>query len=212
MDCSPPCPSVHGIFQARRLEWVAISSSRRSSQPRDRTQVSCIGRQILSHCVTREAHILLVGFKLVTFFSSAQFNNFSYTSNVFHCLQLENVEAKERFKKYNKNGIILPVPVSCFSSCNILSMLLSVNMWTVRSSHIFLLNNFIIIFGCAGSLQLHGLFSTCRMRASHSDGFSWGAQAQQMWLTGLVAVQHVGLSQIKGQTRVSCSGRWSLDH
>ena len=36
MDCSPPGSSVHGILQARTLEWVAISSSRGSSQPRDR--------------------------------------------------------------------------------------------------------------------------------------------------------------------------------
>ena len=42
MDCSLPGSSVHGIFQARVLEWVAISFSRRSSQPRDWTRVSCI--------------------------------------------------------------------------------------------------------------------------------------------------------------------------
>ena len=42
MDYSPPGSSIHGILQARILEWVAISSSRGSSQPRDRTQVSCI--------------------------------------------------------------------------------------------------------------------------------------------------------------------------
>ena len=35
MDCSPPGSSVHGIFQARILKWVAISFSRGSSQPRD---------------------------------------------------------------------------------------------------------------------------------------------------------------------------------
>ena len=35
MDCSPPGSSVHGIFQARKLEWVAISFSRRSSRSRD---------------------------------------------------------------------------------------------------------------------------------------------------------------------------------
>ena len=39
--------SVHGIFQARILEWLAIFSSRGSSQPRDRTHVSCTGRWIL---------------------------------------------------------------------------------------------------------------------------------------------------------------------
>ena len=46
MDCSPPGSSVHGILQKRIMEWVAISSSRGSSQPRDRTHVSCIGWQV----------------------------------------------------------------------------------------------------------------------------------------------------------------------
>ena len=51
-DCSS---SVHGISQARILEWVTISYSRGASQPRDQTWVSCIGRQILYHWATREA-------------------------------------------------------------------------------------------------------------------------------------------------------------
>ena len=42
MDCSPPGSSVHGILQARILEWVAISYSRGSSQPMDQTYVSYI--------------------------------------------------------------------------------------------------------------------------------------------------------------------------
>ena len=42
MDCSLQGSSVHGIFQAGVLEWGAIAFSRGSSQPRDRTQVSCI--------------------------------------------------------------------------------------------------------------------------------------------------------------------------
>ena len=42
IDCSPPGFSVHGVFQARILEWVAISFSKGSSPPRDRTQVYCI--------------------------------------------------------------------------------------------------------------------------------------------------------------------------
>ena len=42
MDCSPPGSSGHGIFPARILESVAISSSRGSSQPKDRSCVSCI--------------------------------------------------------------------------------------------------------------------------------------------------------------------------
>ena len=56
LDCSPPGSSVHGISQARILEWVAISFSKGSSPPRDQTRVSCIGRWILHHQATREAH------------------------------------------------------------------------------------------------------------------------------------------------------------
>ena len=50
MDCSPAGSSVHGIFQARILEWVVISYFRGSSRPRDQTRVfwvSCIDRKIL---------------------------------------------------------------------------------------------------------------------------------------------------------------------
>ena len=55
MDCSLPGSSVHGIFQARILEWVAIFSSRGSSQPKDQTRPSCsscTGRQILYQWAT----------------------------------------------------------------------------------------------------------------------------------------------------------------
>ena len=55
VDCSPPGSSVHGIFQARILEWVAISFSRGSSQPRDQTQVFRIVGRCFKLCVTREA-------------------------------------------------------------------------------------------------------------------------------------------------------------
>ena len=54
MDCSPPGSSVHGIFQARMLEWVAISSSRGSSPATEGTHVSSILRQILHHWATWE--------------------------------------------------------------------------------------------------------------------------------------------------------------
>ena len=50
-NCSPPGSSVHAILQARILEWVAMPSSRGSSQPRDGTHVSCLGRRVLYHLV-----------------------------------------------------------------------------------------------------------------------------------------------------------------
>ena len=58
MDCSLPASSVHGILQARILESVATYFSRGSSQPRDRTDVSCvswIGRWIIYHWTTWKA-------------------------------------------------------------------------------------------------------------------------------------------------------------
>ena len=62
VDCSLPGSSVHGVFQARILEWVAIPFSRGSARSRNQTRVSCIsciGRQILYHCIIWEAHGLL---------------------------------------------------------------------------------------------------------------------------------------------------------
>ena len=55
IGCSLLGSSVHGILQARILEWVATSSFRRSSWPRDWTCVSCFGRQILYYWATWEA-------------------------------------------------------------------------------------------------------------------------------------------------------------
>ena len=55
VDCSLAGSSLHGILQARVLEWVAISFSRVSSQPRDQTRVSCIVGRCFNLWATREA-------------------------------------------------------------------------------------------------------------------------------------------------------------
>ena len=63
MDCNPPGSSVHGIFQARILDWVAMPSFRISSPPRNQTRVSCVscisctGKRILYHQLTWDAYI-----------------------------------------------------------------------------------------------------------------------------------------------------------
>ena len=62
-SCSPPGSSVHGILQARILEWVAIPFSRGFSWPRDQTHISCLGRQILYHRATWEATYLVMQFR-----------------------------------------------------------------------------------------------------------------------------------------------------
>ena len=76
MNCNLPGSSVRGILQARTLEWVAMPSSRESSQlwessqPRDRTHISCyscIGRWVLYHCSIWEAWSLeLIYFAYMT--------------------------------------------------------------------------------------------------------------------------------------------------
>ena len=83
------------------------------------------------------------------------------------------------------------------------------------------------IFGCVGSsflcegfLQLRRAGATLHRgaRASHYRGLSCcgaqapDAQAQQLWLTGLVAPRHVGSSQTRARTRVPCIGRQTLNH
>ena len=57
---SPSGSSIHGISQARILEWVAASFYRGSSRHMDQTQISCIGRWILYHWATREAWISFI--------------------------------------------------------------------------------------------------------------------------------------------------------
>ena len=66
MDCSLPGCSAHGVFQARILEWVAISSSRKSFWPRDWTHVSCVS------CIERQ--ILYCWEKVLLLFSYGEAN------------------------------------------------------------------------------------------------------------------------------------------
>ena len=55
MDCSPPGSFLHGILQARILEWVAIPFSRGSSRSRDQSWISCIAGRFFTVWATREA-------------------------------------------------------------------------------------------------------------------------------------------------------------
>ena len=59
VDCSLPSSPIHGILQARILEWVAISFSRGSSLPRDRTRVSYTGGRRFNFWASREAQDLI---------------------------------------------------------------------------------------------------------------------------------------------------------
>ena len=67
MDCSPPGSSVHGILQARILEWVAIPFSRGPSQPRDQIQVSCIAGRLFTIWATGKPAFLSTWYFLTSF-------------------------------------------------------------------------------------------------------------------------------------------------
>ena len=92
MDCSLPGSSVHGILQARMLEWVAIPFSRGSSWPRDWTWISCvIAGRFFTVWATREAHLVyrlyvktcLVVWTLISCVDSASHLNFLSLSFFF---------------------------------------------------------------------------------------------------------------------------------
>ena len=98
------------------------------------------------------------------------------------------------------------------------------NFFFFFSTFIFI---YLFIFGCVGSsflcegfLQLWQAGVTLHRgaRACHYRGLSCcgaqapDAQAQQLWLTGLAAPQHVGSSQTRARTRVPCIGRQILNH
>ena len=93
--------------------------------------------------------------------------------------------------------------------------------------HTFFFFNYLFIYGCVwssflceGFLQLRQAGATLYRgaRASHYHGLSCceaqapDAQAQQLWLTGLIAPRHVGSSQTRARTRVTCIGRQILNH
>ena len=85
IDCGPPGSSVHGISQARILEWVVIFFSRGSSQTRDQTQVSHIAGRFFTDWATREAlcyviyKVKYIRLKMLSYYSKS---NFSLESTV----------------------------------------------------------------------------------------------------------------------------------
>ena len=92
MDCSPPGSSVHGILQARRLEWVAMPSSRASSQPRDWTQVSCFaGRFFTAETQGKPSRLLascILGLLMILMQETARWSHCMYVKVTQSCLIL----------------------------------------------------------------------------------------------------------------------------
>ena len=113
MDYSLPGSSVHGIFQSRILEWVAILYSRGSFQSRDRTGVSCVscisctGSLILYNCATWEAFLM--------WYSLATGSSLSFL-DAYICVFYKVLEAFGHYKNFhgsvNQYPLLLPSPSS----------------------------------------------------------------------------------------------------
>ena len=104
MDCSLSGSSVHGILQARMLEWVTIPFSRGSSWPKDQTQVSCIAGRFLTVWATREAFCLLTDFLSLSplNFKLRVGRNYFHLSHFFSYLQClaQCLAGSRLYKKY----------------------------------------------------------------------------------------------------------------
>ena len=94
MDCSLPGSSVHRISQARILEWVAISFSTGSSQPRDWTQVSCIAGRL--YCVSHlRLHLPVQGVWVWSLVGDLG-------SHMPHSSKNQNIKQKQYYNKFSK--------------------------------------------------------------------------------------------------------------
>ena len=82
MNCSLPGSSVHGISQARILEWVATSFSKGSSQPRDQTCVSCLSGGFFTVEPPQEAPLVIREMKIKTTMIPLHINEHGYNKNM----------------------------------------------------------------------------------------------------------------------------------
>ena len=123
MDCSLPGSSVHEIFQARVLEWVAISFSRGSSRPRDWTWVSHIVGRCFTIWATREDSIFYRHWKIkiykdlavapLTLVYSTQGSNFS-GKRVDDGLSLSHVPSLELIILFKGRDNVLGLVILAF--------------------------------------------------------------------------------------------------
>ena len=104
MDCSLPGSSVHRVFQARLLEWVAIPSSRESSQPRDQAPVSCIsciGRWILYHFTTWEIHSMGFNKCMMSYIHNCMILRLVYSFSIIKRKRKREKEGRKKGKEEN---------------------------------------------------------------------------------------------------------------
>ena len=187
MDCSLPGSSVHGILQARILEWVAIPFSRGSSRPRDWTQVSCTVGRFFTIWATRKSNINI----LTTYYiSSVQFSR-SVISNSLQTHGLQHTR--------------LPCPSPNLGAC---SNPYPSSWWChpAISSSVIPFSSCLQSFPASGSLPMSQFFTSSDQSIGVSDWASVLPTNTQDWLplgwTGCISFQSKGLSRVVSNTRV----------
>ena len=120
VDCSPPGSSIHGILQARILEWVAISFFRRSSWPKDQTQISHIAGRHFNLWATREACVQIPLSIILGLYLEVELLDHL----AILCLLFFDKAASNAFKIALQNHLyqgmnILPLPASFTFSLNV---------------------------------------------------------------------------------------------
>ena len=163
MDNRPPGSSVHGILQARILEWVAISSSRGSSWPRNRTciSVSCIGRWILYHLPPGKLYFTSY-FSLIPIPNLFTSNHISCSFSLLHIFQFSFLCKKcRKFLQYpfefnslfkEKSSFILWVFSGPYQPRFDLALLFNISTWVIKRH-----------------LKLNKLNSTVNINKFHSE-------------------------------------------
>ena len=196
MDCSLPGSSIHEIFQARILEWVAISYSRRSSQPRDWTRVSCIVGRLFIVWATKEVHykwhFLFFSISNNLYRDITDFNILFYLKPCFSSIQFSQSLVSDSLRPHGLQHARLPCPSPTHKTCSNSS---PSSQWcypTISSS--------VVPFSsCLQSFPAPGSFPMSQFFASSGQSFGPSASASvlpmniQDWfplgLTGWISLQ-----------------------
>ena len=184
VNCRPLGSSVHGIFEAKLLEWVAISCSRGSSWPRDQThlsRISCLGRWILYHWASWEAPKN----------ASVQFSSVQSLSHVQLFATPWTAARQASLSITNSRNPLKPMSIES----------------VMPSNHLILCRPLLLLpqfFPASGSFQMSQLFTSGGQSIGVSASISDLPMNTQHWCplgwTGSISLQSKGLSRVFNTT------------